>query len=632
MPDLPRRLGRACLLACLLATALLSPVRAQDTLTAEIGKPDASKFPAISALLWVFDAGGKFISGLKATDVAAVEDGQALALDSLTEEIPGVQFVVAINPGPSLAVRDIQASSRYDKLRTYLTDWAKKLPAGGNDDLSLVSSLGTVSAHTTPEAWSAALQGFNPDLRGTEPGLQALSAALDVVEEPTPRPGMGRAVLFITPHLDRSTLTGLDSLSQRAAQKGVRLFVWVVDSDAYYTTSGVQALQNAALQSGGAFATFSGSETLPDVESYVDSLRRVYELTYTSRLNTAGDHVLAASATAGDQQVTTPNVALSVDVQPPTAALVSPPDQITRRTDPADVYNLQTYSPSQQKLDVLIEFPDGHPRPLRLTRLLVDGEPAATNTAEPFDTFTWSLTGYHETGQHNLVVEVQDSLGLTNRSYPAPVNVTVVQPPGGPQALFARNRSLIVTILVAAAGGVLLFILFAGLRARLPSRAQRRYARRTIEDPVTQPVAIGIDEGRHAAAAYPRAKRRPPAASAYLARLNPDGSPAPGAPIPLVGRQLTFGLDPTQATHVLDDPGVSPLHARIRQEERGVFTIFDQGSVAGTWVNYEPVGREGRRLQHGDVIQMGMMTYRFALSKPPAASRPRVVPRKESGL
>jgi hypothetical protein len=632
MPDLFWRGARAVFLVLVAAMALLSPVRAQGTVTAELSRPDVSAFPVISALLWVYDAGGQFVSGLEGEDAQAIEDGQALPVDSLTELEPGAQFVVAINPAPSLAVRDIEAVSRYDKIRTFLGDWAESLPAANNDDLSLVSSPGSLASHTGPEEWAQALAAFNPDHRNAQPGLEPLSVALDAVEAQAPRPGMGRAVLFITPHLDRSTLEGLDSLGQRAAQQGVRIFVWLVDSDAYYETFGAQALQNLALQSGGSYATFSGSETLPDLEPYLENLRHVYELSYTSQLDAAGEHVLAARVDTGAQQATTSNQSLSVDVQPPIAALVSPPSQITRRTDPDDIYNLQTFSPSQQGLEVLIEFPDGHPRPLRRTALLVDGTEVDENTEEPFDTFSWSLTSYRETGQHALVVEVEDSLGLSNRSYPAPVTVTVVQPPGGVQALLARNRSLIITLAVVAAGSVLLFILFAGLRSRLPSRADRRRSRHRAEDPVTQPVAVRTDERRPPVAAAARARRKPPAAPAYLAPLKPDGMPAPGAPIPLIGRELSFGLDPTQATHVLDDPSISALHTRIRQDEKGVFTIFDHGSVAGTWVGYEPVGHEGRRLQHGDLVRIGMLTFRFALSKPPAPARPRIVIRQEDGL
>jgi predicted component of type VI protein secretion system len=53
--------------------------------------------------------------------------------------------------------------------------------------------------------------------------------------------------------------------------------------------------------------------------------------------------------------------------------------------------------------------------------------------------------------------------------------------------------------------------------------------------------------------------------------------------------------------------------------------IIDHGSVAGTWVNYESVTREGVRLKHGDRIHFGQMQYRFDLSQPPAESEPKVI-------
>jgi pSer/pThr/pTyr-binding forkhead associated (FHA) protein len=117
-------------------------------------------------------------------------------------------------------------------------------------------------------------------------------------------------------------------------------------------------------------------------------------------------------------------------------------------------------------------------------------------------------------------------------------------------------------------------------------------------------------------------------APAFLIRLTNGGEPATGVPIPLTEKDMTFGTDPVQSKHVLDDSSISPLHARIKQTEDGHFIIYDHGSIAGTWVNYDPITREGLRLAHGDRIHFGQMSYRFDLSQPPAESEPKIVTKK----
>ena len=76
---------------------------------------------------------------------------------------------------------------------------------------------------------------------------------------------------------------------------------------------------------------------------------------------------------------------------------------------------------------------------------------------------------------------------------------------------------------------------------------------------------------------------------------------------------LTMALIPALmrragAMHVLDDPSISPLHARIKQTSEENFVIMDHGSVAGTWVNFEPVASEGTILKHGDIIHIGRIS------------------------
>jgi hypothetical protein len=214
----------------------------------------------------------------------------------------------------------------------------------------------------------------------------------------------------------------------------------------------------------------------------------------------------------------------------------------------------------------------------------------------------------------------------------------VILPPRGVSAILARYRTYIILGAIALAGIALLAILLRSRGARGSSTIDRIETRKRFDDPLTQPVAALMDSSVSAAKkskTQPRKSLAPSwlpakmprveAALAYLIRLTNGGEPASVAPIPVLEKDMTFGTDPVQSVRVLDDPSISPLHARIKQTAEGVFVIYDHGSVAGTWVNFEPVTREGRRLMHGDRIHFGQMVYRFDLSQPPAESEPQVI-------
>ena len=71
-----------------------------------------------------------------------------------------------------------------------------------------------------------------------------------------------------------------------------------------------------------------------------------------------------------------------------------------------------------------------------------------------------------------------------------------------------------------------------------------------------------------------------------------------------------------RATQLLESPTVDGLHARLYRDQDDVFFLADQGSVAGTWVNYAPISTGGARLEHGDLIHIGRVTFRFELTDP----------------
>jgi hypothetical protein len=619
------------------------PVRAQSRAEADLYPADASAFPTISSFLDVFDASGRFVSGLKSEQVTVIEDGQQLAVKSLNESVVPMQLAVAINPGSIFGLNDKAGLSRIDVIHDALAKWAEALPADVPDDMSLVSINGPILAHGSARDWRVSLDTFQPDFRATTPNLQSLQVALEMVTVPPARVGMKRAVLFITPHMDDPDIAAqVQPLIDRAVQNRVRVFVWFTDTETYTATTSAAAFSALALQTGGAYFSATGTDPYPDPETYFAPLRRLYSLQYESLVKTGGAHTVSVDVRGQAGDIKSADQSFNVDLQPPNPIFVSPTLQIDRRPPADDPYNEKILLPTSQKISIIVEFPDGHKRSLVRTTLSVDGQVVAENKAAPFDTFTWDLSGYKISGEHKMVVEAVDSLNLSKSSMEIPVTVTVVEAPHGLSAFFGRYRQPITYGAVGLAGLVLVTILFIGTFRKAFLR--RRSERQEQADPLTQPVAAvverptgkldakqpaGTKRGRAAAANGNAPAVEPPA---RLQRLisDPLAAPgetfktAPGLPIPLSEKEITFGTDPVQSLYVLDDPSLAPRHARILQTEDGGFMVADAGTIAGTWVNFEPVGKEGHALQHGDVVHFGQLIYRFELKDPPPPSEPKV--------
>lgn len=634
-----RKLLPALILASLLH-GIAFPAHAQGTnaASATLYNVDPSTFPVVTGFVDVTDSNGIFASGLKPEAVTVLENGQPLPADSFNELAIPLQLAVAFNQGEALDARNANGISRFQRVSQVILDWAQSRPPDLPDDLSLVSQAGPVINHAAPTDFVVGLQGFQPDLRAATPNLQSLAAALDVVAAQTPRIGVKRAVLFITPQMEDPNLaSALEPLIQRAVENKIRVFVWYVDANTTFTTTSAAVFNNLAIQTGGSMFQFSGEERFPDPETYFAPLRRIYNLSYASRLNFSGRHNLVI-------QVNLPNTGTVVseaqmfdlNLQPPNAFPLASALQITRRAPEDDPFNTETLLPETQEIQIIIEFPDGYKRPLARTTLYVDGVIADENTTEPFDKFTWDLTAYASSGEHQITIEAVDSLGLSKTSMPQPILVTVIKPPSGPQAFLAKYRTEL-TFGAIVFAGLALFAILLGGRLQFLSLRRMQAERRAHNDPLTQPLAAfaespvpavkGKKPGRQAKPRKAKTASSPETdALASLVRLQPDGQFAPTPPIPLNGKEILIGADPAQCTQILDDPSISSVHARIRATDDGGYLLLDGGSVAGTWVNYDPIPREGYRLQHGDMVNFGQLRYRFMLRTPPARRIPKIIP------
>ena len=610
----------AVFLGVYLLSAGLTPARAQTGARLTLYALQTGRFPVMTAGLDVFDSAGNFVTGLAPGAISLLEDNQPRPLETLEELQPGVQFALALDPGPAFAFRDVNAVTRYDKIYKVLKDWTATHPDTLGDDLSLVPTGGILSSHLpTTAAFSDALTIYSPALSSMSPSLDSLSRSLDAVSEQAPQAGMKRTVLYVSSPPAQDAILTLQNLTQRAVAQQVRVNVWIVVSADFFTTAGATALKDLAIQTGGQYVLFSGEEPLPGLETYLAPLRHTYRLTYKSAVLTSGGHTLTAQVNLDNETATSASLPFEVDIQPPNPILVAPPDQIVRQAPDEHTIVTTAFLPVQQAIDIIIEFPDGRTRPLVRTVLYVDNQKVAENTTAPFDHFTWNLTDYATSGQHLLSVEAVDDLGLSKTSLGVPVTVTIVRPQRGFLFFLSRNRLWVVIGSVLFAGTVLGAILVSG-RIRRRTRSTGREAR---HDPLTQPVPSETAR-RKPHLPWSRLSKQ---SDAYLIRLKEDGQPMIAPPIPVVIPEMTFGSDPMQATRILDDPSVSPLHARLK-EENGEYILSDEKSIAGTSVNFELLTTP-RRLQHDDVLQIGRLSYRFKLRKPPERPAPRVTPTRQ---
>lgn len=601
----------------------LTPALAQSGGQADISAPNTSRFPEITFYLEAYDSAGGFIPDLTPEELTVLENASPRPVTGIQLVEPGMQIIIAYNGAPLMANR-IGTVTIFEKLQARLQSWAAAQSDQTSDDFSLVTGEGVQTIRQSePRRWKQELEEYQPDLLHSTASLASLSQSLDLTTDPNPRPQMKRAILYITPLPADSALTALPNLAERAAETGVRIFVWLVAPAASETTPAAEALRALAKDTGGHYFLFSGTETLPDPDTYFGPLRKLYQVSYTSGVREAGEQTLEVQVQRTGVDVSSPAQTFRLNVQPPNPMFIEPPARIERAPDAES--NAAGLQPSSLTLNMLVEFPDGFARALKRAELYVDGELVATRTSAPFESFEWDLSGYTASAGHSLQIKIEDALGFTQASSVFPVEVVV----SAPEQITLRQqispRRLVIGGAIFLAAAALVAVLwFSGKRGWF-SKAERLRTTRRLKDPVTQPVNIqqepprklkdtGKDAGGESPSwPRPASNRKSPA---WLVRLDDNNQPLTGNTIPILRRETTFGSSAQQASYVIPSPSVSGLHARLSQTRDGAYLLADTGSVAGTWVNFSPVSNTGVILQHGDILHLGQIGFRFELAEP----------------
>jgi len=609
----PRRILLAMLLVLPLTMQLTAiPATAQDGLRVQILSLDKEHFPTISLSVSVTDGAGAYMANLPSTSFQVLENEEPLPGLVMQEKRVGTQQIFVINTMSGLNLRTPSGESYFALAREALLEWWARPDASeyGMDDLTLITNEDALVTHVSSAAvLGAELDQFEPAFESVDNSADLLVQALNFATDAPPRAGMPRHMIFITPYIYSLVNLPLANVIARAVETHTAIHVVFAAPEPALDFVGTEGLQQLAQETGGMFMHFNPEAGLTAITEEVLTQRKLYELTYSSHVNVSGIISTMVRVTDSNLQGLSEPHSYEIDVQPPELAFLQPPAIISR--EPTDPDNpLETLAPTSQNLRLLITFPDGHSRSITSTWLVVDGEVMDQRSLPPLDIFTWDLSQYMESDTHSVKAVAQDILGLEASSPESQIFVDVPSPPSGLSALRPALGSLLAVLAVLVAGVVLAVTLL-----NLGQRSQSGRLRREEPKPRSK---VSLKRA---------SLQSPDAAQPAVALLTPlEHTAGELQALPLTGAELTLGRDASLAAVTIDDPSVSSIHARLIRRAGGSFFLRDQGSVAGTWVNYEQVSQDGRELQHGDLIHLGRVAFRFQLKDPPPARPVRITP------
>lgn len=627
----------------------------------DISTPDISQFPIVKFNLEVFDPSGNFLADVSKDQVTVIEDGKSIVLDTLERIEPGIQIILAYNPSSAFAVT-APGGNYFTYIQKTLNVWAQNQPADTPNSLTIATNTGLQAVQLTNVSdWQQAISSYQPDLMNAQSSLISLSLSLDLATDPAAQPGMHTIIFYITSLLPNDLIDDVPNQIERALLAKVPVFVWLVAPNGAANTPASEPLIQLSGNTGGQLYVVSTNEELPGLDTYLQPMRFLYQATYTSQIDQSDTHIVKAVVERQGETLTSSETSFSISILPPSPIFLTPPATIDR-TKIKNEEGKKVLSPSSIPVSYLVEFPDGHPRDLKAVRLFIDDVMVAQSTIPPFTEIELPLDDIQESKTIHLQIEVEDTLGLVQRSIQIPIQVTVE--PSGIDVF--KNPANILKLIIGFAGVIILAgIVFLIIRLRKKSNAERkekpvRAVKKSNKKPLSRSASLKIGskpvkkQGSAAVsrqplqrqAVYRNASARPvvtrpvrtletptiPVAplpvsilsSARLVWLNDDGQVLSNPPLALIEEVITVGNDMRQVTRYIDSPELSPVHARFRCTPDGTWTVADCNSIAGTYINYNPVDKQPTPLQHGDIVQLGRLMFRFEMANPTKIPRPIV--------
>ncbi len=589
------------LLLTLLSAGLIPSALAQTDISLRLSELNIESFPDISLYAQLTDDRGYRLLGLTSDNFRILEENAEASDIKVEETMVGSRIVFALNTNFGLRIRDTLGYSRFDLTRQALLDWWRRPEFNrvGVDDLSLIAIDGTLQSHSRAAVdLATALDHHQPTFPDDETGYEFIFQALDFTADRPPNIGMPSYLVFFTALPKPPKEITVMNIITRAHSNQTAIFPVILGEEDVLDQPEAAILKQIAEETGGQVILFTDDEGLDRLIDLVISQQTQYSLNYTSQIIDSGPHEIKVQLILDDTEAASAVRNFVIEIQPPEITLLQPPQEIFRSSDDPST-PLDEIQPTSIELEFAKTFPDGFPRELTLSQLLVDGVVVYQSEAPPYEHLVWDLRPLLQSEEHTIQVFVVDSFGQDSASDIHRVRLEVELPPRGLVAIRPALGSLLLAVGVLLIGTITAAVLLT-------------YGRRPQKTVEAESQGASVT-------AYRRASLRrdlpDEPAEAFLHPLGPYTTT--GESIPLIGMDIFIGSDPSLTAVPLEDPSVDRMHARLIRQVDGGYLLRDQGSVAGTWVNYEELPKEGLLLSDGDRIHFGRAFFQFVRPNTP---------------
>jgi hypothetical protein len=586
------------------------PVTAQvesEILNLRITAVDRADFPTVRARVLASGTGSESITDL--SRLILRENGVPIESFTTATVPVGSDVVLVIDANPDLLLFDDRSGlSRREKLVAGITRYAELyMNPAGQDQVSIIvpDESGEGAAYlltdaSRPSEVTAAVAAYEPVPPRVTPLNGMVSAAIDHLAGREDANRFGAVVLYTDgARLDRQL--DYPALVAAAQSAGVPIFTIILGTEA--SPEEISNVTGLFRPTNGQFVHMPQPEDADPIYRVMQDQSRQLEIAYRSALRQSGP--LEVSVSLGNQPATaTIELLLSTPV-----VTIELPRTTIRRVGSAPDTPLSLLQPAALPFTAQIDWPDGQPRRLSDIVFLVNGRPQTLATppvvyAAGQLPLVWDISDLDE-GVYNLGVEVTDELGFRATAMPVTA-ILEISRPALPTPSPVPTRTPLVTLPapsegILAPGLLALGVILAALASGLLLIRQRRRAARANETLAEAPSQPTIS--RHTDGHVP-----------LLEWLDAGG--LVGERIELLANDVTLGRETGSVDIIVEDPSVSRLHARVRRSASDEYWLYDEGSSNGTFLNYERLGLAPRRMQHGDIIQIGRVTLRFILELP----------------